>query len=69
MKTILQCTVLTALILAAGAAQAHVAPHEHIHPSGEGAAALLAGLALAGAAWLAVAALRSLWRTLRDARE
>jgi ABC-type Co2+ transport system permease subunit len=69
MKNILQVTVLPALILAAGAAQAHVAPHEHTHPSGEGVVALLVGLALTAAVWLALGALRSLWRTLRDARE
>ena len=69
MKIILQGTVLPALILATGAAQAHVAPHEHTHPSGEGAVALLVGLALAGAIWLVLGALRSLWRALRDARE
>jgi hypothetical protein len=69
MKIILQGTVLAALILTAGAAQAHVAPHEHTHPSGEGVVALLVGLALAGAVLLALGALRSLWHTLRDARE
>jgi len=69
MKIILQDTVLLALILTAGAAQAHVAPHEHTHPSGEGVVALLVGLALAGAVWLAIGALRSLRRSRRDAQE
>ena len=69
MKIILQDTVLLALILTAGAAQAHVAPHEHTHPSGEGVAALLIGLALAGGIWLALRALKSLRRSRRDARE
>jgi ABC-type Co2+ transport system permease subunit len=69
MKTILQATVLPALILPAGAAQAHAVPYAHTHPSGEGVVALLLGLALAGGIWLAIGALRSLRRSRRDARE
>jgi hypothetical protein len=67
MKVFLHTSIFSALMLATGTAHAHAAHYAHDHAPG--AIALLIGVAVAGAVWLALDARKSIKRARRDKQE